>query len=174
MSIASPRFPPSHARHNPAAVQAPQNPSESPSRSRSRSRSAILDFSPDSSQKRSLGNMHGGVEDQAMKKESPGKRERLAEPVRATPLWPMMALSSWTRYPPVCPGTAVPGICSLMMVMNVLLGRTSGSTSAVPKREGNGPAASDKVVLIDRASSKEASLKREESLSLSGEDGWTI
>lgn len=75
MSIASSRSP-SHGRHSPV-VHASQDPPGSPSRSRS----VTLDFSPGPCQKRSLEDMHDGVEDLVMKKESPEKRERFAEPV---------------------------------------------------------------------------------------------
>lgn len=90
MSIASPRTlphpPPCHvspgSSPQPVLDLASRSCSATPLESNSRSRSATLDFSPGPSQKRPLEVMHGGAEDQVMKKESPEKRERLVDEPR--------------------------------------------------------------------------------------------
>lgn len=167
MSIASPRSS-SHGRQSPV-VRVSHDPSDRHSRSRSRT----LDFSPGPCQKRSLEDMHDGVEDQTMNKESPGKRERFAEPaddndgndgyvhVNKIP-------SGLLRYGGAQNSSDDDGD------EYIVLGRPLGSTAAVPKREDNRPSSSDELVLVDRATFREAVQRKGKSCALSGDDGWTF
>lgn len=85
LSINSPRTPTQPGHRRVAQLSRPAVESASPSQSHSaardlgrRSRSATLDFSPEPpSRKRSLEDMHDGVENQTVNDESPEKRERV-------------------------------------------------------------------------------------------------
>ncbi|KUI63691.1 Modification methylase HphIA [Cytospora mali] len=171
MSIASSRSS-SHTRHSSLIAQASQASLElnSDSDSDSRSRSATLDFSPEPSRKRSLDNMHDGVED-ATVKESPEKRERLAEEANGNDTVQddsvdVVAIPS--RLP------KYHGSRNSSDAVNdayVVLGRPSGSAAA-PKREGD---RSDELVWGDEVSFKGAVEKKQRPPASSKDrNGWNI
>lgn len=167
MSIASPRTS-SHARRSPVA-QTSQGPSEP----LSRSRSATLEPSPGPSQKRSIEDMHDGVEDQTMKKESPEKRERLVEPVDDTGDDDGCAIlntipSRLPRY------SGSQNVFNVDRDEYVVLGRPSGSTAAAPKREDKHDSPSDELLLGDETAFRQAVQQKEQPFASSGDDGWVF
>ncbi|ROV98063.1 hypothetical protein VMCG_07030 [Cytospora schulzeri] len=166
MSIASPRDSP-HPRNSPVA-QASQNFEDSGSRSRS----ATLDFSPSPSRKRSLEDMHDGIADETMQKESPEKRERLVGSVEENDGY-VVANTIPSRLPRY--GGPHESI-NADRDEYVVLGEPSASAAAAPRRADNPNSYSDELVLGVRSSYKEAAGKKQRSSVASGDDddGWTF
>ncbi|KUI54465.1 Modification methylase HphIA [Cytospora mali] len=177
MSIASSRTS-SHTRHSSLIAQASQASLDlnSDSDSDSRSRSATLDFGPEPSRKRSLDDMHDGVEDTIVKKESPEKRERLAEETNGNNIVPDDYVdldeipSSLPKYN---------GSWNSSDAVNdayVVLGRPSGSAAAAatttPKREGDH---SEDLVWGDKTSYNGAVEKKQRPPTSSRDrNGWNL
>lgn len=167
MSISSPRSSSSHGERECSVAQASQDDSEL----LSRSRSVTLDFSPSPPHKRSLEDMHDGVEDQTMKKESPEKRERLVRPADDNNN-EHDGCSIVNTIPSRLPWYGGPQNVSIKDSDEcVAVGTPSGSTAAGPKRTDKQDSPSDELVLSDKTSFKEAVERKQKPPASSGDDG---